>query len=94
MKFSETMDENKIIDEIINYISENEDKDKVEEYKNYINNSLNHYIINNNNNNKNDDHSTLLTKEILDSFYKGNINKKILNSKYYKYVYIFILYIF
>jgi len=40
----QTIDEDKIIDKILNYISENEDKNKVEEYKNCINNSLNQYI--------------------------------------------------
>jgi len=91
-KCSETTDENKIIDEIFNYISENEDKNKVEEYKNCMNNSLNRYKINQNNSDNND-YSTLLTEEIHDSFLNGKINQKILNSKYYKYIYLYILYV-
>jgi len=81
-KCSETMNKDEIIDEILNYISENDDKDKVEEYKNCIKKSLNHYKINQNNGDDNG-HSTLLTKEIFDSFSNGNIYRKILNSKYY-----------
>jgi len=66
-------------DEIIEKIC----KSKKENYKNCMKKSLNHYCIDHNNN-IDDDHSITYTKEILDSFYKGKISQKLLNSKYYK----------
>jgi len=64
-----------LIDEILKYVSENEEEEIYKEFKDCMIKSLNHYNIENNNENE----PIRIGKNILKSYYNGNIHSKLLN---------------
>jgi len=86
------MSKNSIIEEILKYVSENEEEEIYIEFKNCMEKSLNHYIIENKDNN--DLINDKISKELLESYFNGKIHSKLLNSMYFYFIYLLYLYLF